>query len=265
MTHSASRSKGFKTINPNTTPRALVSQSSELSTAWKAAVISLFPEAFPGLLDLSLSGRARNDGLWQLKVHNLRNYGLGKHRKVDDTPAGGGAGMIIRPDVMGHAIEAVIAETSHQWSRIYLSPRGHPINQPFIEELARADGVILICGRYEGLDERTITHYGLEERSLGDFVLSGGELAAQALIDATVRLLPGVIGNYESTKNESFSNDLLEHPHYTRPTEWKGYRIPPILTSGNHQEVTKWRIKKSKIITRARRPDLWTKYVKSRR
>ena len=247
-------------MRPTLKPRELVTPTPDLHGVWKARVITLFPNSFPGILGESLTGKALQNGLWQLEMIDLRDFGDGKHRNVDDTPAGGGAGMVLRPDVLGNAIEAAQPAGSGRWPLIYLSPRGKPMTQDLMKRLARSDGVTLICGRFEGVDERVLAHYGVEEVSLGDFVLTGGEIAAQALIDATVRLIPGVLGNEESTLDESFSSGLLEHPQYTRPAEWKGHRIPDVLMSGHHGEIAKWRRAMSENLTRERRPDLWAKY-----
>ena len=231
----------------------------ELAGVWQARVITLFPDAFPGVLGLSLTGKALNEGRWQLHTHDLREFGIGRHRNVDDTPAGGGAGMVLRADVVGPAIEAAQAYARGRWPILYMSPRGRPFDQAMARDLAGCDGVTLLCGRLEGVDERVLEHFGVTEVSLGDFVMTGGEIAAQALIDASVRLLPGVLGNAESTLEESHSNGLLEHPQYTRPATWEGREIPGILTSGNHAEIDRWRRRASEELTRARRPDLWAK------
>lgn len=232
-------------------------QNPRLAGAWGAQVITLFPDAFPGVLGESLTGKALKDGKWTLDTTDLRRFGEGKHRNVDDTPAGGGAGMVLRADVMGRAIEAATASAPVQRPILYLSPRGTPFSQEMAQSLAHKPGVTLICGRFEGLDQRVIDHYRIQEVSLGDFVLTGGEIAAQALIDATVRLLPGVVGNAASIEEESFSSGLLEHPHYTRPAEWHGRKIPDVLMSGNHGDIAKWRQAQSEALTKARRPDLW--------
>ncbi len=232
----------------------------DLKGAWKAKVITLFPNCFPGVLGESLTGKALQEGLWQLEPIDLRPFGEGKHRNVDDTPAGGGAGMVLRADVLGRAIEAAQQTAKGRWPILYLSPRGTPFTQAMAQNLAQADGVTLLCGRFEGVDERVIEQYDIQEVSLGDFVLTGGEIAAQALIDATVRLIPNVLGNQASTEEESFSNGLLEHPQYTRPAAWKGRDIPAILTSGDHAKVADWRHKMSQALTKARRPDLWARY-----
>lgn len=256
----APRSHGRKTIRPTLKPRSLMGGDEELAGVWQARVITLFPEAFPGVLGLSLTGRALKERRWQLHTHDLREFGIGKHRNVDDTPAGGGAGMVLRADVVGPALEAAQANARGRWPILYMSPRGKPFDQAMARDLARGDGVTLLCGRFEGVDERVLEHYAVTEVSLGDFVLTGGELAAQAMLDATVRLLPGVLGNEQSTVDESHAAGLLEHPQYTRPAEWQGREIPPVLMSGNHGEIARWRREASEALTRARRPDLWKKY-----
>lgn len=256
----APRSHGRKTIRPTLKPRSLMDGDEELAGVWQARVITLFPEAFPGVLGLSLTGRALKEGRWQLHTHDLREFGIGKHRNVDDTPAGGGAGMVLRADVVGPALEAAQANARGRWPILYMSPRGKPFDQAMARDLARGDGVTMLCGRFEGVDERVLEHYPVTEVSLGDFVLTGGELAAQAMLDATVRLLPGVLGNEQSTVDESHAAGLLEHPQYTRPAEWQGREIPPVLMSGNHGEIARWRREASEALTRARRPDLWKKY-----
>lgn len=249
------KSHGRKTIRPSLKPRDLMDQGAQLARAWQAQVITLFPEAFPGVLGLSLTGKALREGTWQLHTIPLRDFGEGKHRNVDDTPAGGGAGMVLRPDVMGRAVETAMRRGPGPV--IYLSPRGKPFTQTMARSLAKTQGATFICGRFEGLDQRVIDHYGITEVSVGDFVLTGGEIAAQTVIDATVRLLPGVLGNAASTEEESFSDGLLEHPQYTRPAEWQGLPIPDVLMSGHHGEIAKWRRAQSEALTRARRPDLW--------
>ncbi|MCA0997417.1 tRNA (guanosine(37)-N1)-methyltransferase TrmD [Alloyangia pacifica] len=257
MTDTPQRAAGRKTIRPSLTPRELMTGAPELSRAFQAQVITLFPEAFPGVLGHSLTGRALQDGLWQLNTIHLRNFGEGKHRNVDDTPAGGGAGMVMRADVMGRAIDHARARIDQRAPLIYLSPRGRRFDQQMAQHLAQSPGVTMICGRFEGLDQRVIDHYRIIEVSLGDFILTGGELAAQMMLDATIRLIPGVLGNAASTEEESFSSGLLEHPQYTRPAEWEGHRIPDVLLSGNHAAIEAWRRQQSEEITRARRPDLW--------
>jgi len=228
---------------------------------WKASVLTLFPEMFPGALGISLVGKALANELWSLEVRNIRDHGLGKHRSVDDTPAGGGPGMVIRADVAAAAIDAARAAGPERPS-IYLSPRGRPLTQARIRELVAGPGVILFCGRFEGLDERAIEARGLEEVSLGDFVLAGGEIAAMALIEAAVRLIPGVLGAESSPAEESFETGLLEYPQYTRPQSFEGRDIPEVLTGGNHVEIARWRRRESEALTKRRRPDLWTHYEK---
>ncbi len=251
------RATGRKTIRASATPRELMTPNPDLKDVWKAKVITLFPDAFPGVLGESLTGKALQNRLWQLEIIDLRAFGLTRHRNVDDTPAGGGAGMVLRADVLGPAIEHAMTGTRPNWPLIYLSPRGKPMTQPLMQELSRANGITLICGRFEGVDERVLEHYDIQEISLGDFVLTGGEIAAYALIDATVRLIPEVLGNQASTEDESFSAGLLEHPQYTRPAEWQGRSIPEVLMSGHHGKVAAWRQEQAEAITRTRRPDLW--------
>jgi len=258
-----SKSHGRKSISATAKPRELITGAPELAGVWTARVITLLPKAFPGVLGESLTGKALKDGLWQLEPIDLRLYGEGKHRNVDDTPAGGGAGMVLRADVVARALDDAgrgPATERAGWPVIYLSPRGKPFDQATAKRFAAADGVTMLCGRFEGVDERVLEEYGVEEISLGDFVLTGGEIAAQAVIDATVRLLPGVLGNADSTEEESFSHGLLEHPQYTRPAEWRGKEIPPVLLSGNHGEIEKWRQQQAEKITQQRRPDLWAQH-----
>lgn len=224
--------------------------------AWTANVITLFPEAFPGVLGLSLTGRALALGLWRLDPIDLRAFGVGKHRNVDDTPAGGGAGMVIRADVMAAALD----RADPALPIIYLSPRGTPLTQARVRQLSQGPGVTLICGRFEGVDQRILDARGIEEISIGDYVLTGGELAAQVLIDAAVRLIPRVVGNQASLTEESFSEGLLEHPQYTRPSEWEGRRIPDVVMSGNHAAIAAWRREQAERLTKERRPDLWRAY-----
>ena len=259
------RSLGRKTIRATAKPRELVTPTPDLKGVWKARVITLFPTAFPGVLGESLTGKALQDGRWQLDAIDLRRFGIGKHRNVDDTPAGGGAGMVLRADVLGDAIEFAMRDSTENWPLIYLSPRGKPMTQDLMRDLSQADGVTLLCGRFEGVDQRVLDHHNVQEVSLGDFVMTGGEIAAQVLIDATVRLLPGVLGNAASTEEESFSTGLLEHPHYTRPATWQGRDIPEVLMSGHHGHIAKWRQAQSEQITRTRRPDLWTRHEAAKR
>ena len=222
---------------------------------WRATVLTLFPEMFPGPLGVSLAGKALASGLWALDARDIRGSATDKHRSVDDTPAGGGPGMVLRADVLAAAIDA--ADISPDRPRLLMSPRGRPLTQSLVAELAAGPGPLIVCGRFEGIDERVIEARRLEEISIGDFVLSGGEIGAMALIDACVRLLPGVMGKQASGTEESFSEGLLEYPQYTRPQEFEGRPIPEILTSGDHAKVAAWRLAQSEALTRARRPDLW--------
>ncbi len=253
------RSHGRVSIRPTVVPRDLMEEPLVAKGAWRAKIITLFPDAFPGTLGLSLTGKALDMGLWALDPIDLRPFGEGKHRNVDDTPAGGGAGMVLRADVVDRALRQAAIGTPKdraRWPIVYLSPRGKPFAQATARQWAAADGITLLCGRFEGVDQRVLDHWGIEEVSLGDFVLTGGEIAAQAMIDATVRLIPGVLGNHASTEEESFSEGLLEHPQYTRPAVWEGREIPPVLMSGNHGEIAKWRRAEALALTRSRRPDL---------
>jgi tRNA (guanine37-N1)-methyltransferase len=218
-----------------------------------ATVLTLYPEMFPGFLGESLSGKALARGDWQLDTVQIRDFATSKHRNVDDTPAGGGAGMVLRADVLAAAIDSVGTDDR---PRLLMSPRGRPLDQAKVRELAAGDGVVIVCGRFEGVDQRVIDSRGLEEVSIGDYILSGGEPAAQILLDAIVRILPGVMGNPESGTHESFENGLLEHPHYTRPQIFEGMEIPGVLTSGNHAAIEKWRREEAVKLTSERRPDL---------
>jgi len=224
---------------------------------WRASVLTIFPEMFPGPLGLSLAGKALASGAWSLDVVDIRDFAADKHRTVDDTPAGGGPGMVMKADVLGRAIDAAATDAR---PRLLMSPRGAPLTQARIEALTGDAGVILVCGRFEGVDERVIAARGLEEVSVGDYVLSGGEIAAMALIDACVRLLPGVMGAAASGAEESFTDGLLEYPHYTRPQVWEGRPIPEILTSGDHAKIAAWRRAEAERLTKARRPDLWLRH-----
>jgi len=229
--------------------------SSDGRPSWRALVLTLFPEAFPGPLGVSLAAQAREAGIWSLETMQLREFGLGKHRQVDDTPAGGGAGMVLRADVLGPALDHARAQ-SPDAPLIYLSPRGTPLTQSLARDLAEGPGVTLLAGRFEGIDERVIAARGLKEVSIGDYVLAGGEVAAMVLIEACVRLLPGVIGAAESLASESFETGLLEYPQYTKPRDWEGRAIPDILLSGDHKKIEAWRQEQSERLTAARRPDL---------
>jgi tRNA (guanine37-N1)-methyltransferase len=237
-----------------------------MSSNWNATVLTLFPEMFPGPLGISLLGKALSNGLWSLEVRDIRDHGLGRHRTVDDSPAGGGPGMVMRADVAAAAIDAVRGPNANDARPlIYLSPRGQPLTQARVRALAAGPGAILLCGRFEGLDQRAIEARRIEEVSLGDFVLAGGEIAAMALIEASVRLLPGVLGSQASTEEESFAAGLLEYPHYTRPQDFEGRAIPDVLSGGNHKEIDRFRREEAERLTRERRPDLWTLYEKGKR
>ena len=227
---------------------------------WTATVLTLFPEMFPGPLGQSLAGRALNEGVWALETVDIRAFARDKHRSVDDAPFGGGAGMVMRPDV----VDAAIAASHAGGPLIYLTPRGSLLTQGLVRDLAQRERITLLCGRFEGVDQRVLDAHGAEEVSLGDYVLSGGEPAALALMDAVVRLLPGVTGNAESLAEESFEWGLLEYPHYTRPQEWQGRAVPEVLVSGHHEKVRAWRRRQAEEVTRRRRPDLWSRYVADR-
>jgi len=237
MTDEPSKSHGRLSIAPSIAPRDLMQDRPSVAGAWSAQVITLFPDVFPGVLGASLTGKALDQGLWQLDAIDLRVFGEGKHRKVDDTPAGGGAGLVLRPDIMGKAVR--FAKRKQDLPVIYLSPRGRPFDQATARSWADGPGVCLIAGRFEGLDQRVIDHFD---------------------IDASVRLLPGVLGNAASVEDESFASGLLEHPQFTRPAEWEGRRIPDVLSSGDHGAVDQWRKAEAEALTRARRPDLWRLY-----
>ena len=227
--------------------------------SFKAKILTVFPEIFPGFLGYSLTGKALKEGIWQLETINIRDYAFDKHGSVDDTPCGGGAGMIMKPDVLGNAIE-------HNYSNgkiIYMSPKGQALTQAKIRELSKEQELTIICGRFEGIDERVIEYYNIEEISIGDYILTGGEQAAMIMLDAVVRLLPNVLGNSASIQNESFENNLLEYPQYTRPIEWNGLKVPEILISGHHENIAKWQKEQSLQITKKRRPDLLEKNLDS--
>jgi tRNA (guanine37-N1)-methyltransferase len=224
---------------------------------WRASVLTIFPDMFPGPLGASLAGKASASGAWALDGVDIRNFATDKHRSVDDTPAGGGPGMVMKPDVLGRAIDATAADTR---PRLLMSPRGIPLTQARIEALTVGPGAVLVCGRFEGIDERVIAARGLEEVSIGDYVLSGGEIAAMALIDACVRLLPGVMGAPASSAEESFADGLLEYPQYTRPQLWEGQAIPEVLISGDHGKIAAWRRAEAERLTSERRPDLWARH-----
>ena len=226
--------------------------------AWQVTVLTLFPEMFPGSLGHSLAGKALEGGLWALEIVDIRDFASDKHRSVDDAPFGGGPGMVLMPEVVDRAIRA-----RHRGPApvVYLTPRGRPLDQAMVRGYAARSSLTLLCGRFEGVDERVLEAQGVEEVSLGDFVLSGGEPAALALIDAVVRLLPGVVGAEETLEEESFERGLLEYPHYTRPAEWQGRKVPEVLISGHHEKVKAWRLRQAEAVTKARRPDLWRRYL----
>jgi tRNA (guanine37-N1)-methyltransferase len=223
-----------------------------------ATILTLFPEMFPGTLGHSLAGKALSEGKWNYDVHDIRAHATDKHRTVDDHPAGGGAGMVLKPDILARAIDA----TPHKGPRLLMSPRGRPFTQSLARELAAGEGCMIICGRFEGIDERVIENRHLQEVSIGDFILSGGEPAAVTMLDAIIRLLPGVMGHDESHAEESFEDGLLEHPHYTKPRIWEGLETPQILASGDHKAIAQWKLEKRQELTKLRRPDLWEKYVR---
>lgn len=263
MTDAPGKSHGRLSIKATAQPRELMTDRPQLVGAWEARIVTLFPEAFPGPLGLSLTGKALEEGLWRLTPTDLRSFGEGKHRAVDDTPAGGGAGMVLRPDIVAkaltHAQRGVPDDRKH-WPILYLSPRGTPFDQAMARRLSGTEGITLLCGRFEGVDERVIEEFGIEEVSLGDYVLTGGEIAAMALIDATVRLIPRVLGNQASVEEESFSDGLLEFPQFTRPATWEGRAIPEVLLSGHHAKIADWRRAMAERLTKERRPDLWRAY-----
>jgi tRNA (guanine37-N1)-methyltransferase len=231
---------------------------------WNVHILTLFPEVFPGVLGVSIPSRALKKGLLRLEVHNIRDFALDRHKTVDDTPFGGGAGMVMKADVLGRAIEHVKQKCAVK-KVIYLSPRGGVFNQTKAVELTKQNDIAFICGRYEGIDHRVIEEFEIEEISVGDYILSGGELATQVIIDSCIRLIPGVLENRESLAEESFSLEseyehLLEYPHYTKPRVWHGRKVPDVLCSGNHAKINRWRLQKSREVTEKNRPDLWKKY-----
>lgn len=228
--------------------------------SFAATVLTLFPEMFPGTLGQSLAGKALNDGLWSLDVRDIRASATDRHRTVDDHPAGGGAGMVFKPDILSRAIDAA----PHVGPRLLMSPRGIPLTQSFVRDLSAGPGCLIVCGRFEGIDQRVIENRGLLEVSLGDFVLSGGEPAAIALLDAVIRLLPGVMGKPESGDEESFEDGLLEHPHYTKPRIWEDVEIPQVLLNGNHKAIGQWKQAQRESLTKLRRPDLWARYLRDK-
>jgi len=255
-----SKSHGRIKVQVSAKPRALMEDRPDLVDAWRATILTLYPEMFPGILGQSLTGKALDEGIWALKTVNIRDFATGKHRNVDDTPSGGGAGMVLRADVVAKAIDSLPTETPI----LYVTPRGKPFTQKMAQSLSEGPGVTILCGRFEGVDERVLQARNIKEVSIGDYVLTGGELPAQVLLDACIRLIPRVLGNSESAINESFSNGLLEHPQYTRPTDWDGHEIPEVLLSGHHGQIAKWRQSQSEAITQDRRPDLWRAYQEAR-
>ena len=223
---------------------------------WKANILTLYPDIYPGYLGYSLLGKALEKKIWELNIYNLRDFGEGKHKAVDDKPFGGGAGMIIKPDILGDAIAETLIKNHDQQKLVYLSPKGKPFKQVDAEKFSQSNGVSILCGHFEGIDQRVIDIYEVEEISMGDYVLTGGEVASFAFLDAIVRLLPGVLGNEISIKDESFSDNLLEYPQYTKPQEYKNIKVPDVLLSGNHEKIAEWRREKSIEITEKNRPDL---------
>lgn len=258
------RSHGMIQPRVSAQPRPLIGLDKARPNAFRAKVLTLFPECFPGVLSSGLTGKALKDRLWALEAIDIRRFATDRHRTVDDTPAGGGAGMVMRPDIVGKALDFAARDSVRdplRWPVLYLSPRGRVLTQERVQEIAAGQGVTLLCGRYEGVDERVLDARGVEEVSIGDYVLTGGEPAAQVLLDAVIRLRPGVLGNAESTEHESHSRGLIEHPQYTRPQAWEGREIPEVLLSGHHARIAEWRTDQAERLTRERRPDLWTAYV----
>lgn len=233
--------------------------SSTHKQPWRATILTLYPDAFPGVLGTSIIGTAEKSGLWQLETVDIRDFAVNRHRTVDGPPAGGGAGLVLKPDISAKAIDSVVRDDR---PLLYMTPRGRPLTQERVKQLADGPGLVCFCGRFEGLDERVIESRGMEEVSIGDFVLAGGEVAAQAMIEACVRLLPGVLGNSDSAEEESFETGLLEYPLYTKPRTFEGREIPAVLTSGDHGAVDRWRRAQMEEITKRRRPDLWEAYLK---
>lgn len=223
---------------------------------FRATILTLFPDMFPGPLGLSLAGRALEQGLWSLEARDIRASATDRHRTVDDHPAGGGAGMVLKPDILAAAIDSA----PHEGPRLLMSPRGERLTQPLVRELAAGPGCLIVCGRFEGVDERVIASRGLMEVSVGDYILSGGEPAALVLLDAVMRLIPGVMGKQASGEEESFEDGLLEHPHYTKPNLWEGEEIPAVLLSGDHKAIARWKKQQREALTKTRRPDLWQRY-----
>ena len=235
-----------------------------MNPLFTAQLLTIFPEMFPGTLGQSLAGKGLDAGIWALKTLDIRDFSSDKHRSVDDTPAGGGPGMVMRADVLGKAIDAASENAGPDWPLVYMSPRGRRFEQADAKKWHKAGGVTILCGRFEGVDERVLEARGVEEISVGDFVLSGGEPAAMVMLDAEVRLLPGVMGANATLDEESFENGLLEYPHYTRPAVWEEREIPEVLTSGHHRKIAEWRHARAEEMTRIRRPDLWSSYVRAK-
>ncbi|PCI59379.1 MAG: tRNA (guanosine(37)-N1)-methyltransferase TrmD [Kordiimonadales bacterium] len=235
-----------------------------MTALFTAQLLTIFPEMFPGTLGQSLAGKGLDAGIWALKTLDIRDFSSDKHRSVDDTPAGGGPGMVMRADVLGKAIDAASKNAGPDWPLVYMSPRGRRFEQADAKKWHKAGGVTILCGRFEGVDERVLEARGVEEISVGDFVLSGGEPAAMVMLDAVVRLLPGVMGANATLDEESFENGLLEYPHYTRPAVWEEREIPEVLTSGHHKKIAEWRHARAEEMTRIRRPDLWSSYVRAK-
>ena len=250
------KSHGRISIQASAKPRELMQDRPDIVDAWKATVLTLYPEMFPGILAHSLTGKALDQGIWSLNTINIRDFAHDKHRSVDDTPAGGGAGMVLKPDVVAAALATVPTDRP----TVYVSPRGKPFDQSMARHFKSCKGLTILCGRFEGIDQRILDAREIEEVSIGDYVLTGGELAAQVLIDSCIRLIPRVLGNLESAQHESFSDGLLEYPQYTRPTEWEGRKIPEVLLSGHHGRIAEWRQAQSEALTKERRPDLWRAY-----
>ncbi|MEM7212136.1 MAG: tRNA (guanosine(37)-N1)-methyltransferase TrmD [Pseudomonadota bacterium] len=254
------RSHGMIQPRVSAQPRPLIGPDKGRPDAFRAKVLTLFPECFPGTLSAGLTGKALKDRLWALEAIDIRRFATDKHRTVDDSPAGGGAGMVMRADIIAKALDFAAKDSVRDrllWPVLYLSPRGKVLTQQRVQEIAAGQGVTLLCGRYEGVDERVLDARGVEEISIGDYVLTGGEPAAQVLLDAVIRLRPGVLGNAESTEHESHAGGLLEHPHYTKPPVWEGREIPEVLLSGHHARIAEWRADQAEQLTQERRPDLW--------
>ena len=256
------RSHGMIQPRVSAEPRPLMEDRARPG-AFRAKILTLFPECFPGPLAAGLTGKALNDGLWRCETVDIRRFATDRHRTVDDTPAGGGPGMVMRADIVAKALDSAARDSVEdrlRWPVLYLSPRGRVLTQSRVAEIAAGEGVTLLCGRYEGVDQRVLEARAVEEISVGDYVLTGGEPAAMVLLDAVIRLRPGVLGNAGSAEDESFSRGLLEHPHYTRPQTWEGREIPDVLLSGHHARIAEWRHAQAEALTRERRPDLWAAY-----